>query len=64
MRDAILARAADYAYSRVICGVHYPSDGNASKLAAYSMMSILVNNPQFKQELDAARVEIRNAINP
>jgi acid phosphatase (class A) len=63
MRDAILARADDYAYSRVVCGVHYPSDGHASKLAAYSMMSIIVNNPQFKQELEAARVEVRNAIN-
>ena len=25
-RDAILARADDYAYSRLICGVHYPTD--------------------------------------
>jgi acid phosphatase (class A) len=30
-RDAILTRADDYAHSRVVCGVHYPTDVEASK---------------------------------
>jgi acid phosphatase (class A) len=58
-RDAILARADDYAHSRVVCGVHYTSDTVASKLTAYAMMGIMMNNPRFRKELDAARAETR-----
>jgi len=61
-RDAILARADDYAHSRVVCGVHYTSDTVASKLTAYAMMGIMMNNPQFQKELDAARAETRHAL--
>jgi acid phosphatase (class A) len=61
-RDAILARADDYAHSRVVCGVHYPGDGAASKLTAYAMMAIMMNNPRFKKELEAARTETRRAL--
>jgi len=58
-RDAILARADDYAHSRVVCGVHYPGDGAASKLTAYAMMGFMMNNERFKEELQAARTEVR-----
>jgi len=61
-RDEILARADDYAHSRVVCGVHYPSDTEASRLVAYSMMGIIRNNPQFRKELEAARAETRKAL--
>lgn len=61
-RDAILARADDYAHSRVICGVHYTSDTQASKLAAYAMMGIMLNNSQFKAEIEAARTETRKTL--
>jgi|SRR5579863_3687925 len=61
-RDAILARADDYAHSRVVCGVHYTSDTVASKLTAYAMMAIMMNNPQFRKELEAARTETRRAL--
>jgi acid phosphatase (class A) len=60
-RDAVLARADDYAHSRVVCGVHYPSDGAASKLTAYSMMGIMMNDLRFKKELEA-RTETRRAL--
>jgi acid phosphatase (class A) len=61
-RDAILARADDYAHSRVVCGVHYTSDTVASKLTAYAMMGIMMNSPRFKKELEAARTETRRAL--
>jgi acid phosphatase (class A) len=61
-RDAILERADDYAHSRVVCGVHYPSDGLASKLTAYSMMALIVNNAQFRQEFEAAKAETRKLL--
>jgi acid phosphatase (class A) len=61
-RDAILARADDYAHSRVVCGVHYRSDVEASKYVAYAMMGIMMNNLQFKRELAAAKSETRNIL--
>jgi acid phosphatase (class A) len=61
-RDAILARADDYAYSRVVCGVHYRTDVEASKSVAYAMIGVMMNNPQFKEELQAARSETRLAL--
>lgn len=61
-RDAILARADEYAQSRVICGVHYPSDMPASKLLAYSVMGLLMNQPLFRKELEAAKAETRAAL--
>ncbi len=61
-RDAILARADEYARNRVVCGVHYPSDGVASKSVAYAMMALMMNNAKFKMELEAARAETRKAL--
>jgi acid phosphatase (class A) len=58
-RDAILARAEDYAHSRELCGVHYPSDEAASRIIAYAMMGAISNHPRFRKELDAARAETR-----
>jgi acid phosphatase (class A) len=61
-RDAILARADDYAHSRVVCGVHYRSDVDASKTVAYAMIGLMANHPQFRAELEAARAETRRAL--
>jgi len=60
-RDAILARADDYAHSRLVCGVHYPTDTLSGKDVAYAMIGIMMGNPQFKKELEAAKAEIRVA---
>jgi acid phosphatase (class A) len=62
-RDAILARADDYAHNRMVCGVHYPSDIQAGKLLAYTLHASLDANPQFQKELAAAKVELRQALN-
>ena len=61
-RDAILARADDYAFSRVVCGVHYPSDTAASKLVAYAIMGSIMKNPRFVAELASARTETRRVL--
>ncbi|HEY4359570.1 MAG TPA: phosphatase PAP2 family protein [Bryobacteraceae bacterium] len=60
-RDAILARADNYAYSREVCGAHYASDEAASKTLAYAMMGVMMVNPQYKAELAAAKAETRAA---
>jgi len=61
-RDAILARAADYANNRLICGVQYESDLQASKLLAYSTFALMANQPQYKKEMLEARTELRRAL--
>ena len=61
-RNEILARADDYAHSREVCGAHFASDEAASKAAAYAMMAVMMNNPQFQKELAAAKAETRAAL--
>jgi len=61
-RDAILARADDYAHSREVCGAHFASDEAASKATAYAMIAIMMNNPQFQKELQLARMEVRQRL--
>lgn len=60
-RDAILARADDYAHNRLVCGVHYRSDIEAARLVAYSVHAIMGENAQFKAEVAAAKVEFQAA---
>ena len=61
-RDAILARADDYAHNRLVCGVHYPTDIVASKSVAYTMIGLMMNDPRFIEEFQAARAETRLAL--
>lgn len=61
-RVEILARAETYAYNRVVCGVHYPTDLPGSKAVAYSLMGVFLNNPFFKKEMAAAKAELRTAL--
>jgi len=58
-RVAILARADDYAHNRLICGVHHPSDIEASRRAAYVTFGYMLATPKFERDLEAAREELR-----
>jgi acid phosphatase (class A) len=59
--QAILIRAADYAYSREVCGDHYHSDVEASRALGTAVGVMLLNNASLKPQLDAARAELRSA---
>jgi acid phosphatase (class A) len=61
-RNEILARADDYAHNRLVCGMHYPSDPVVSKLTAYAMLGLMLNNAEFRKELTAAKAETRAAL--
>jgi acid phosphatase (class A) len=58
----IMKRADDYAHNRIICGVHYPSDIEASRNIAYLMFGYMLANPKFQRELTAAREETRSRL--
>jgi acid phosphatase (class A) len=58
-RTEILARADDYAHNRLVCGVHYPSDIEASRKVAYVVFGYIMATPRFQRDLAAARAETR-----
>ncbi len=55
---AILARARDYALSREICGVHFPSDTEASHVIGTMVASRLFTDPRLAARIAAARAEL------
>ncbi|CAN5688568.1 hypothetical protein BH10ACI4_BH10ACI4_16800 [soil metagenome] len=55
----ILDRADDFAHNRVVCEAHYPSDIEASRRVSYFLIGAMLANPRFQQDLDAARLELR-----
>ncbi len=57
----ILARAADYGYSREVCGVHFRSDIAASQTLGTLVALKLLANPAFRVKVDAARQELIRA---
>jgi acid phosphatase (class A) len=61
-REAILLRAQDYGHNRLVCGVHYPSDVAASRPLAYAVHALMTQNPDYIQQVAAARAELRKAL--
>lgn len=61
-RDAIFARADDYAHHRLVCGVHYPSDVEAGKRLAYALFAVMATKPRFKAARAAAEAEMRRVL--
>jgi len=59
--DAIIERGRDFTWSRVVCGVHYPSDVEAGRTVAAAAVARLHADPDFQRLLDAARLELASA---
>jgi acid phosphatase (class A) len=55
----IWARAGDYAESRVIGGMHYPTDIEAGWRAGTAMAVVMLEQPGFRADVEAAKVELR-----
>jgi acid phosphatase (class A) len=53
----ILERSADYAQSRLICGVHFPSDVEAGRALAVAVVQRLQTSRAFRHDLACARAE-------
>jgi acid phosphatase (class A) len=65
--DALLARGREIGWSRVVSGVHFPSDVNAGRTLGQALAREMLANPAFRTELadirsefDAARQGLRN----
>ncbi len=59
--QAILARAADYAYSREVCGDHYHSDLEASHALGNALGILLLKNAALQPQIEASKAELRAA---
>jgi acid phosphatase (class A) len=57
MRDQIFKRADAYAHNRLVCGVHYATDIEASRTLAAVMFGSMLANPNFQKDIAAAKKE-------
>lgn len=58
---AILARAADYAENRLVCGMHFPTDIAAGEELGTVVAERLMQQPAFLQRMALAQAELANA---
>jgi acid phosphatase (class A) len=56
--QAILARSAEYAEHRLVCGVHFRSDIVAGQQFGTVLGLRLMQNPQFQAQMKLARAEL------
>jgi acid phosphatase (class A) len=61
-RAAIFARADVYAEHRLVMGAHFPSDIEAGHLAGTMIAAEILQDPSWKQDYEAARLELRHAL--
>jgi hypothetical protein len=59
--QAIQVRAAEYGYSRQVCGDHYGSDVEAGHALGNAIGILLLENATLKPQLAAAKAELRLA---
>jgi acid phosphatase (class A) len=59
--QAILARAAEYAENRLVCGVHFRSDITAGQQFGTVLALRLMQNAQFQAQMAAARADLAAA---
>jgi acid phosphatase (class A) len=57
----ILERARAYSESRVVCGVHYPSDIANGRLDGSALFAMLESSPAFRADMQKARAEVAAA---
>jgi acid phosphatase (class A) len=58
--QAIVARAVDYGYSRVVCGLHFPSDIDAGQRIAAAVADKLFALPEFRRDFMCAKRELQS----
>jgi acid phosphatase (class A) len=58
---AIMARAADYAENRLVCGMHRRRDIQSGQVLGTVVAELLLRKPRFRKKFEAARSELRAA---
>ena len=55
----LIMRAVEFGHSRVVCGVHFPSDIDAGHLVAVAVIDKLFATPEFRSDLLCAKREVQ-----
>jgi acid phosphatase (class A) len=55
--QTILARGREYAESRMVCAVHFPTDLLGGQIVSTAVFSRLTDAPEYKRDLSCAREE-------
>ena len=58
----LFERSAEFVANRVVLGVHYPTDVQASQMGATALAAAFFDTPAFMQEFENARAELRNVL--
>lgn len=62
--DAILERSQAFAFSRMVCNVHWLSDTEAGRTMAAAAVAKLHGDARFRADLEAARAELQAVRSP
>jgi hypothetical protein len=63
-KQEILDRAADYAHNRVVCGVHYPTDTEASRRMAYAIFGDMIGQLTLSKRVGRSTCRDASASRP
>lgn len=58
----IVTRAVSYGESRVVCGVHFPSDVEAGRILGAAVVDKLFAVPEFRRDLICAKREVQGVL--
>jgi acid phosphatase (class A) len=61
-RAEIMGRAWEYAHNREVGGIHYPSDIEMGRVSGTVIAQTISTHPDFSQEFEAAKAELRAAL--
>jgi acid phosphatase (class A) len=61
-RAQIMARAWEFGHNRLVGGIHYASDIEMGRISGMVIAQTISTHPDFKQEFEAAKAELRAAL--
>ena len=61
-RAELFARGWQYGESRIVGGVHFPTDVEGGRIEATAMAALMMENAEFRTDFAAARAELRRTL--